>query len=973
MRLSSRALLLVAGCVCFLLIQWRLWWLALPDFSVHPKTSVSRLATKRPSAAARTATVRPLAACPDEMVAPTPVDLSQATDAESESSRTLHDIFVAAGALNLSALMGEWPSVQQASITVILEYISCRALYTQLDGLLHQTLVPSEVWVTSFRLADNSATDEAQRIVSSFGSSRIQLFTVSILSQELRASGVPIQSRLTRFQLALQAASRYVLILDASMLSFPPTMLSRMAQVAEQPEGQMSVLGVAGWSLLGGDVGGDDRGGADAGYGEHAEPAAPAMFGSSVTWPEAVGSGLSRLLAETDVLRGGWFLRTDHVPLLFRETYESASDGIGHASSLTEEAWISTMFRRHGRLRSLVIPSEQWAVMPSALAGAQSMAQLEAAWRQELAQALVRGEQLPMWRLPQPLSDQDAASSHRSRDPTPRRRVALLLVPSLKVARQLARLYAALAVPTSSFEPRLVLLPTIAGGCAAVAQAMHLTARRVCHVQQDTAFYQLVNHDELGACDAVSEPPSRGPRHANSAFGERSWTDVAAMASCSASFHVALNDIFTAAQPALVLSPSPYIDTLEGCTSEESGSDRDASSWRAWLGAHEAIRLVVDWHPGVTLLVPPPSEVSLLEWLPTMHPSTVAQWRLPRIEVAIITHRRPASLRRLMRSLQCAHYLGDAVDVTISIEAGADDETVQLARAFAWPRGFVRIVERVAKGGLVAAVVESWSPSSEHAYGLLLEDDIEVSSHFYAFLKLSLLRYVYNDRGPAGRDQTGPSHLFGISLYTPRLVETRIPRRTIDLYRELPRPRAAGGGSLFRQQLPCSWGALFFPQPWLDFHTYMNRRLYTGAPAVRIPDSRNMRLGSAVNGWSTSWKKFMIELCYLQGHTFLYPSFRNQSSFTTNHMEVGEHIGGKANRFRHRPIDFTVPLLSSVEELRTLWTDANGILLGLLPLSSLPTLDLFSLSTTPAALVAQGELAAAKIHGPSIKLNNTTS
>jgi len=52
---------------------------------------------------------------------------------------------------------------------------------------------------------------------------------------------------------------------------------------------------------------------------------------------------------------------------------------------------------------------------------------------------------------------------------------------------------------------------------------------------------------------------------------------------------------------------------------------------------------------------------------------------------------------------------------------------------------------RVAKGGLIAAVVESWLPTSDDEYGLLLEDDIEVSPFFYTYAKLALLSYAYSD------------------------------------------------------------------------------------------------------------------------------------------------------------------------------------------------------------------------------------
>ena len=85
--------------------------------------------------------------------------------------------------------------------------------------------------------------------------------------------------------------------------------------------------------------------------------------------------------------------------------------------------------------------------------------------------------------------------------------------------------------------------------------------------------------------------------------------------------------------------------------------------------------------------------------------------------------------QRLARVLQ-ARLCGLSLPLRIldapvgNLRAGA--ETVALANDWEWRHGAVRRFRRVAKGGLIAAVVESWYPSSERSYGLLLEDDIEV-------------------------------------------------------------------------------------------------------------------------------------------------------------------------------------------------------------------------------------------------------
>jgi hypothetical protein len=139
--------------------------------------------------------------------------------------------------------------------------------------------------------------------------------------------------------------------------------------------------------------------------------------------------------------------------------------------------------------------------------------------------------------------------------------------------------------------------------------------------------------------------------------------------------------------------------------------------------------------------------------------------------------------------------LGDTADLTFSVEAGADPETLALARTWPWDKGERSVAVRAAAGGLIAAVVESWTPAGDHSYGVLLEDDIEVSPFFYAYLKLTLLRYAYGrptdpstgDGGarPPTAAEAPPVPLLSISLYTPRLVELTMPRRRIDVYQEL--------------------------------------------------------------------------------------------------------------------------------------------------------------------------------------------
>jgi hypothetical protein len=120
---------------------------------------------------------------------------------------------------------------------------------------------------------------------------------------------------------------------------------------------------------------------------------------------------------------------------------------------------------------------------------------------------------------------------------------------------------------------------------------------------------------------------------------------------------------------------------------------------------------------------------------------TLLDWNVPRVDISIIMNDRPHSLRRLVRSLENARYFGDTLDLRLNMEDSTDPVTKHFTSDLEWRHGAVFLHHRVTHGGLLTAIVESWYPRSNNSYGLILEDDVEVSPLFYAWLKLALLRY----------------------------------------------------------------------------------------------------------------------------------------------------------------------------------------------------------------------------------------
>lgn len=853
--------------------------------------------------------------------------------------------------------------LSSSATTVILEYESLSVLTKQLRALVQQTLPAESIWVVSSCDPDSDGGDAAREHIASHSQapSAIHLISVahvlgdaggngasakrpagaanaSVTADAASPNGAASAGRLVRFQLALQAPSRHVLVLDPSV-TIPPRLLELLVHAAQLPDAH-GVLGVAGWTAFAREEGTDETG----------------------------GGAISRI-STVDVLRGAWFLQVLWVPLLFREFRPAYSTRDPPFGSMAEggEAWVSQMLWRHGDLPSMALP----AIDASGGLVPQPTTAQEEAWRRVLREGVRRGD------IPKPRAGSD--SEHVHSDKAARiRPVVLLVVDSLLTARRLSGLYRALRADASHYDPRLVLAPRLQeqGGCEAVAVAMKgASASRMPDCSRAETAYSMRGNlaatPRRGYASGVDAATSRQTRRgvggdtdgAGLAVSETAAATERA-AACGA-LMIELESILLASSPTFVVLPS----TPRGEHESVGGGDGGCSNGYFPQGAdgaaaandaatlEEAVRTATEVM-GIVVVQPPIEQLDMLEFVSILPPSAMLRWQDPSIDVAVITHRRPQSLRRLLSSLRCSHYLGDRVDATFSLEAGGDKQTVDLARQWVWPHGTHRSFRREAEGGLVTAVVESWYPSTRHSYGLMLEDDIEVSPFFYVYLKALLLRHVYavaedadggRSRGhDGGGAATTLASLLGVSLYTPRLVELTMPRRHIQLFTDLDESNGGGTPHLFAQQLPCSWGQLFFSNPWITFRKYMAQRLQKSYAEVLIPRS------ACCPGWSTSWKKFLIELSYLRGYVVLYPNFFNQTAFSTNHLEPGEHIGGKANKLKHKPIDFTVPLVDDFATLRAMWTNAVGQISELTPLERLPTLDLFSERTPQHLIVARG-------------------
>ncbi|KAG6890311.1 hypothetical protein C0995_009517 [Termitomyces sp. Mi166 len=307
------------------------------------------------------------------------------------------------------------------------------------------------------------------------------------------------------------------------------------------------------------------------------------------------------------------------------------------------------------------------------------------------------------------------------------------------------------------------------------------------------------------------------------------------------------------------------------------------------------------------------------EWMGSLSLSEWKNWNQPQVDISIITNNRPLSLSRLLKSLTKAHLYGDTVNLRMNVEQSADDETLQIVQNIDWPHGIVFVHHRIVQGGLMQAVVESWYPHSNDAYGLLLEDDVELSPLFYAWAKMSLLRYR-------------SSHLQTVRKISPRLFQQKnveLPlegRRSFNARALFSTHGIPDPTTPYLSPIPCSWGGIYFPEHWREFHAYLPLRL-SGSPfKLKLDETIVPNVRS--NKWTKSWKKYFIELVYLRGYIMLYPNYPDFISLSTNHLEVGSHV---KVRTPEKQKQFLVPLMET--------TNCGTVGLLDLPARTLPRWD----------------------------------
>lgn len=275
----------------------------------------------------------------------------------------------------------------------------------------------------------------------------------------------------------------------------------------------------------------------------------------------------------------------------------------------------------------------------------------------------------------------------------------------------------------------------------------------------------------------------------------------------------------------------------------------------------------------------------------------------PALRVIVMTMNRVHALQRLLDSLATAHYAGDRVDVDIWVDRPAgpggelDAAVVAASHAWEWRHGVKTVHERPTHGGLFAQWLTTWNVTeSTREAALILEDDLEVSPHFWLWLKGARAAY-------GGRPDVGG--------YTTQRATLR------------PRTNKAAGAvgplvvpdahPVYLYKLVGSWGFSPSRDHWLRFLTWF-------ATAAADPSFRPYVKNVVMTDWykrqegqGTMWTMWYVRWCEDNDIYTVYANLAGNKTLASNWREKGLHYTSN----KAPSVDF--PILADDDNAAFVW------------------------------------------------------
>jgi hypothetical protein len=248
------------------------------------------------------------------------------------------------------------------------------------------------------------------------------------------------------------------------------------------------------------------------------------------------------------------------------------------------------------------------------------------------------------------------------------------------------------------------------------------------------------------------------------------------------------------------------------------------------------------------------------------------KFKTPIFEIHVLTMKRAKSLRRLLGTLESAEYDGDRIRLYVHIDKSNDNTAcIQVAQAFRFSHGNFTFDVADTNKGLRNAWFSAWSPQNNQRV-IILEDDIELSSKWYTWLKKAW--ETYGDR----------SDLAGISLQRQTLVPKK-PHKQLEI---------VNNHEPFLYKLV---GSIGFSPHWNQWRAFLDwiDSVDTVTVNVKTP-------GLITSDWLDSldrrhmWTQYFIWFCNQHDLYTLYINLPDKKTMASHMREKGEHFSRTEGR-----------------------------------------------------------------------------
>ena len=270
------------------------------------------------------------------------------------------------------------------------------------------------------------------------------------------------------------------------------------------------------------------------------------------------------------------------------------------------------------------------------------------------------------------------------------------------------------------------------------------------------------------------------------------------------------------------------------------------------------------------------------------------------LRVVVMTMDRPASLQRLLTSLENARYqAGSRVDLQVSVDRREgqqhDARTLEVLREFQWSHGFYEILLWPEPVGIYGQWVDSWPcekyPANLYKAVVLLEDDLEVSQ-------------VYHEWFLGAHQAYSSPEIGAVTGMRAQLVAKQGSTMTVDQL-------VPHGLQVFAYRLIATWSMSPTYDAWKQFRAWVKNIRATNPefdPAVdgTIPGSwyRTFKANGQEAGM---WEIWFLRFMHDQNLYTVYPWIEDGTkTVVCNWREPGLHFEGTPSR------DF--PLIDAIPE-----------------------------------------------------------